>query len=362
MPSPSGSSAGCAADACATTTWCARSTGTGTAPCSSGASTPTSGGPPTTSSARQRPDSEGVVGRVVAQQAGQRSKPQPQQDLQSYVPHPPGHFTEDAQPIASRRPPRPEERQRPDPPLVAQVSRRQHVPQDAEGHADRGEAVVHQHRRSVGKVHPPPEIVGERPVVVLTVDVEKVEVPRPRRSGPGRVLLHELHRVTDSRRRDGALEVVAGATAAEQPSLDEGIDGDEVPSPFLEGCGEHDRRAPAVAADLDGRRPGGQRARLLVQQGGLTVGQPAGDAVGDGPYGAEAFIGRGRHGFGHWKSNQTRNGHGSRGRRGARRAVGAYSAGQGAPATTSLMQIPPVATSVTRTLTCSCRPVTTKVA
>ena len=50
------------------------------------------------------PASVGVVGRVVPQQPGNRTQPEPQQDLQADVAQPPGQLTHDPEPVGEARP------------------------------------------------------------------------------------------------------------------------------------------------------------------------------------------------------------------------------------------------------------------
>ena len=64
-----------------------------------------------------------------------------------------------------------------------------------------------QHRRAVGKVHPPLQVVGERPVVVLSVDVQQVERARPRLPGLRRVVADQFDRIRHAGHLDVSLEM-----------------------------------------------------------------------------------------------------------------------------------------------------------
>ena len=200
-----------------------------------------------------------------------------------------------------------------------------------------------------------------RPVVVLAVDVEQVERPGPRRPGRRGVVAHQLDRVVHPCHRDVPLEVVAGATAAEQAAVDEGVDRDEPAPARAERVREHDGGAAAVAADLHRDGPGRQRPGLLVEQRGLTLGEPAGNAVGERPDVGEPALGGRKEVVGHCGPIGRERPRG-RPRGGAARRPGRdQSAGHGAPATTSVTHMPPAATSVTRARTVPCRAVTTNV-
>ena len=127
-----------------------------------------------------------------------------------------------------------------------------------------------------GRNAAPPQVVGERPVVVLAVDVEQVERPRPARPQPGAELGLEGATVRRRPRRSTfASNLVPGRTATEQPALDEGVDRHDACPPRAQGRG----RAPP-SSDPGGCRSRaswhpGQPRRLVEQHPRLVRREPA---------------------------------------------------------------------------------------
>ena len=157
--------------------------------------------------------------------------------------------------------------------------------------ADRGERVVDRQPAAGRQELRPAQVVRQRPVVVLAVDVEEVDRLPPARPQLGALGLPQLDPVGHPGGGQVGQEHLPGRQAAEHRAADERIDRHH-PGP---GGGQHHGGAALMAADLDDQPAGRHRDRLLPQQPGLLVGQPAADAAGDGQHVGERGQLLGRH-------------------------------------------------------------------
>src|ERR1700741_1560494 len=218
---------------------------------------------------------EGVVRAVVPEPARHPAQPQPQQHLDEHVPGEPRQLGQHAQPVRRLRTGQLEPGQRAAAVDVDVPGAEQDLRDRAQRDADRGEAVVHEDLPTRRQVPRPAQVVGVGPVVVLAVDVEQVERAGPARAELGRVGAHELHHVGEPGVRDVRLEAVPGRRAAEQPAVDERVDGDHPGAHRTRRLAEDDRGSALVTAYLEHGRPRLQPEHGLPQQPGLSLGQPA---------------------------------------------------------------------------------------
>ena len=104
---------------------------------------------------------------------------------------------------------------------------------------------------------------------------------------PGRACVEYSSTGRDRRRHAGPLEVgpelVPGGQPAEQPALDERVDGHDLAARRARHQAEQDRGPALVAADLQQSRPGARGRRLVEQQPALVPGQPSRHGIGQQP-------------------------------------------------------------------------------
>ena len=157
----------------------------------------------------------------------QPAQAQPQQHLDADIADPPPHLAQHAPAVGGRGRLLREQRHGVAAREISQLGGWQHLQEDAEGDADGGKGVVDEYPPTVRQECRPAQVVGERPVVVLAVDVEQIDVPGPPRPQPRAELGFEGDDILDPRVAHVALELLAGGRPAEQAAVDERVDADQ---------------------------------------------------------------------------------------------------------------------------------------